>query len=55
MKKITGYQRFQLRKVWLKSDQSMSFEDYVKAVCKSKGLEYVKSNYKKRREAAYGR
>lgn len=49
MKKITGYQRYLLRKTWLKSDRSTEFEAYVKSVCKTRNLIYEKTTYKPRR------
>lgn len=40
--KLTGKQRFQLMPIWFKQkDFQGNFEEYVKRVCKQKGIEYV--------------
>lgn len=38
---LTGYQRFQLSKLWLKRGKEGSKETFIKAVCEQKGLRYV--------------
>lgn len=50
MSKLTGYQRFQLRLAWLKGDKALPFEEYVKKVCKAKGIEYVEAKVIERKE-----
>ncbi len=40
-KKLTGVQRFQLVKLWIKHGMDGDLEKYIKAVCKAKDLEYV--------------
>ena len=41
MTKITGFQRMQLVKLWIKQGRDGDKEDFIKAVCKAKNLEYV--------------
>jgi hypothetical protein len=40
--KLTGYQRFQLTRIWhTKKDEHPDKEAFIKKVCKSKGIEYT--------------
>lgn len=39
--KLTGRQRFQLTLLWMKRGRQGDKEDFIKQVCKQKGLEYV--------------
>jgi hypothetical protein len=39
--KLTGFQRFQLIKLWHKKGRSGDKEEFVKAVCKQKGILYT--------------
>lgn len=41
MPKLTGHQRAQLTIAWLKRKDVEPFEEFVKRVCKLKGIEYV--------------
>jgi hypothetical protein len=41
MQKLTGLQRYQLTRLWRKGDKEISKEEYIKKVCKLKGIEYV--------------
>lgn len=46
MPKLTGYQRFQLKRTWIKRkdlhEKFSDFEEFVKSVCTEKGIEYHK-------------
>lgn len=39
--KLTGQQRLQLVMLWIKKGREGDKEEYIKAVCKLKGLEYT--------------
>lgn len=39
--KLTGFQRFVLVKEWHRRGREGDKEDFVKAVCKAKGIEYT--------------
>ena len=41
MRKITGFQRFQLALIWMRRGRQGEVEDFIKSVCSQKGLEYV--------------
>ena len=41
MHKITGRQRASLTITWLKRGRPMPLQDFIKAVCKAKGIEYT--------------
>lgn len=47
MKKLSGFQRFQLAKLWLKRGREGLLEDFILAVCKAKDMEYVAPKRKK--------
>lgn len=40
MKTITGYQRAVLTSLWIRQKPDMKLEEYIKKVCKQKGLGY---------------
>lgn len=40
MKTITGYQRAVLTSLWIRQKPAMKLEEYIKKVCKQKGLAY---------------
>ena len=46
--KLTGLMRCQLRIAWLKRGKDMDFEEYVKKVCKAKGITYTASKPKEK-------
>lgn len=39
--KLTGKQRFQLVMLWIKRGREGDKEEFIKKVCKAKGLEYI--------------
>ena len=42
MNRLTGLQRFQLTRIWRqKHKDEMALEEYIKEVCKAKGLVYT--------------
>ena len=46
---LTGFQRFQVAKAWLKRGHAGDLQEYIKKVCEAKGLEYTPPKPRDRR------